>query len=73
MDDALLSTMYQSGRSWPVSDNALEPHGICGSNFAYIFILTLSRHRDDASPSNISAGRDLLMKMLITLEPHGIF
>ena len=26
-----------------------------------------------ASPSIISAGRGVLVKMLITLEPHGIF
>ena len=28
---------------------------------------------DDASPCIILAGRALLVKMLITLEPHGIF
>ena len=28
---------------------------------------------DEASPSIILAGRALLVKMLITLEPHGIF
>ena len=28
---------------------------------------------DEASPSIILAGRALLIKMLITLEPHGIF
>ena len=28
---------------------------------------------DKASPSIILAGRALLVKMLITLEPHGIF
>ena len=28
---------------------------------------------DEASPSIILAGRDLLVKMLITLEPHGVF
>ena len=28
---------------------------------------------DKASPSIISAGQGLLVKMLITLEPHGIF
>ena len=28
---------------------------------------------DEASPTNIFAGRALLVKMLITLEPHGIF
>ena len=28
---------------------------------------------DEASPSIILAGRALLVKMLITFEPHGIF
>ena len=28
---------------------------------------------DEASPSIILAGRALLVKMIITLEPHGIF
>ena len=28
---------------------------------------------DEASPSIILAGQALLVKMLITLEPHGIF
>ena len=28
---------------------------------------------DEVSPSIILAGRALLVKMLITLEPHGIF
>ena len=28
---------------------------------------------DEASPSIILAGRALLVKMLITVEPHGIF
>ena len=55
----------------------LEPHGIFGSNFAYLCILTLSSHwykkkGDEASPSIILAGQALLVKMLITLEPHGI-
>ena len=31
------------------------------------------QNRDEASPSIILAGRALLMKMLITLEPCGIF
>ena len=55
----------------------LEPHGIFGSNFAYLCIYTLSSHRyekgDEASPSIILAGRALLMKILITREPHGVF
>ena len=52
---------------------SLEPHGIFGSNFVYLCILTLSSQCDEASPSIILAGRALLVKMLITLEPHGIF
>ena len=28
---------------------------------------------NEASPSNISAGQDPLVKMLIALEPHDIF
>ena len=55
----------------------LEPHGIFGSNFVYLCILTLSSHLyekdDEASPSIILAGLALLVKMFITLEPHGIF
>ena len=41
------------------------------------YILTLSSHwyekNDKVSPSIILAGRALLLKMLITLEPDGIF
>ena len=55
----------------------LEPHGIFGSNFVYLCILTLSSHWyekcDEASPSIILAGRALLVKMLITLEPRYAF
>ena len=57
----------------------LEPHGIFGSNFVYLCILTLSSHctgmkkGDKASPSIILVGQALLVKMLITLEPYGIF
>ena len=52
----------------------LEPHGIYGSNFAYLFIFTLfkvtgMRNGDEALPSNDLAGRGLLVKILITLEP----
>ena len=53
----------------------LEPDGIFGSNFVYFCILTLSSNwyakRCKASPSIILTGRALLLKMLITLEPHG--
>ena len=31
------------------------------------------QYGDEASPSIISAGRALLVKMLTTVEPHGIF
>ena len=56
----------------------LEPHGLFGSNFVYLCILTLSsrwykKKCDEASLSIILAGQALLVKMLITLEPHGIF
>ena len=55
----------------------LERHGIFGSNFLHLCILTLSSHwyekGDEASPSIILAVRALLVKMLITLKPHGIF
>ena len=51
----------------------LELDGIFGSNFVYLCILTLYNHwyeeDDAASPSIILAGRALLVKMLITLEP----
>ena len=54
----------------------LEPHGIFGSNFVHLCILTLSSNRyekcDEASPSIILAGQALLVKMLITLERHDI-
>ena len=57
----------------------LEPDGIFGSNFIYMYLcsLTFSSHwyekGDKASASIILAGRALVVKMLITLEPHGIF
>ena len=45
--------------------------------YTFKCILTLSSHwygeGDEASPSIICAGRALLVKMLITLEPHGKF
>ena len=50
----------------------LEPDGIFRSMLLYL-ILTLSSHwyenGDEASPSIILAGRALLVKMLISLEP----
>ena len=48
----------------------LEPYGIFGSKFAYLFILTLSNHWNAKMVSIISAGQCLLVKMLINL---GIF
>ena len=56
----------------------IEPYRIFGSKFAYLFILILSIHPgmqndDEGLPSIILVGQYLLVKMLITLEPHGIF
>ena len=56
----------------------VEPYRIFGSNFAYLFILILSIHRGirnggGALPSIILAGQCILLKMLISLERHGIF
>ena len=34
---------------------------------------TVTKTNDEASPSIILAGQALLVKMIITLEPHGIF
>ena len=55
----------------------VEPHGIFGSNFVYIYVFnhcqaTGMKKSNEALPSIILAGRALLVKMLITLEPHGI-
>ena len=48
-----------------------------GSNFAYLYILTLSSHimqnGDEALPSISPAGRSQLVKMRTTLVPHGMF
>ena len=55
---------HHSGRSG-------SPHGIFGSNFAYLHCPATGMQKDDeASPSTILAGRGILLKMLITLEPH---
>ena len=56
----------------------LELHGMFGSNFVYLCILTLHSHwygkkGKEASPTMILAGRDLFVKMLITLEPRYAF
>ena len=78
-DEALLS-ISPAGRGQLVKMlTTLEPHGIFGSNFAYLYILTFNcpatdmQNGDKASPSISPTGRDFLIKMLIILEPHGIF
>ena len=48
----------------------IEPHGIFGSNFAYLF-LTLSSHCM-VCKTLTRLRRGLMVKMLITLEPHSI-
>ena len=52
--------------------------GYLDQNFAYLYILILSSHPgmqngDESLSSIILAGQGLLVKMNITLEPHGIF
>ena len=53
---------------------ALEPHDIFWSNFAYLYISTLSRHwyakRGRGFAEQQSSWSWLVSKMLITLEPH---
>ena len=55
----------------------LEPDGILDKPLHTCALLHYSdtgmHNGDEASPSIILAGRGLLVKMLITLEPHGIF
>ena len=55
----------------------LKLHGIFGSNFVYLCILSLSSHwyekGEEASPSIILASRALLVKMLVSLEPRRAF
>ena len=54
----------------------LERHGIFESNFAYLFYhcpATGMQNGDAALQSIIFAGQGILVKMLITLEPHHIF
>ena len=57
----------------------LEPHGIFEYYLAYLYILTLSSHwpgmqnGDEASPSISPADSGILVKILITHEPHNIF
>ena len=54
----------------------LEPYGIFGSDFAYLSILycpaTGMQNGAEGLPSIILAGRGLLVRMIITLEPQGI-
>ena len=54
-----------------------ETHGRFGSNFADLFILTFSSQCKMVMwlcrASFLFAGRGLLVKMLITLEPHHTF
>ena len=55
-----------------------EPYRILGSNSAYLFILILFTHPGmqngaEGLPSIVLAGHGILVKMLITLEPHVYF
>ena len=54
----------------------LVAHVIFGSNFAYLFQycpVTGIQNGDKGMPSCILVGQGILMKMLITLEPHCVF
>ena len=56
----------------------LEPCRIFESKFAFLFILILSKtygmqNGGEGLPSIIMAGQDVLVEMLIHLEPRGIF
>ena len=55
----------------------LDSHGILVKTlYTYVFQHCPAidmKKGDKSSPSIILAGRGLLVKMLITLEPHGIF
>ena len=50
----------------------LKPHGVFGSN-AYLFILTLSSHLEAKQYEALSADSGHFVKMLIYIEPHGLF
>ena len=55
---------------------APEPHGISKSNFTDLFkhcANTGMQNDYETLPSIILAGSGLLVKMLITLELHGVF
>ena len=63
---------------WSVKILTLEPYGIYGSNCAFLFVKILSSHPSmqnggEGLSSIILAGQGILVKMLITFEPHGIF
>ena len=51
MDEGLLSIMSAGGGQLVKNLITLEPHGILGSNFAYLFILTFAKHRVGQSRS----------------------
>ena len=53
----------------------LEPYGVFGSDFAYLFLSSHSgvQNGGEGLPGIILAGQCLLVKMLIALEPHGVF
>ena len=78
MDEGLLSIISASYGQLKKKFITLEPHGIVGSNFTYLFILTSSSHLyakkgDEAWPIIILAGQGLIVKMLITFKPHHIY
>ena len=54
----------------------LDPYGLFGPKFAYLFILILSSHwyqnGGEGLPKSCRVVRPF-SEMLITLEPHGIF
>ena len=52
----------------------LEPYGIFGSNFVYLFVPgTCIQNHEESLSRDILVIRDLSVKILITFEPHGIF
>ena len=78
MDEALLSIRLSIRGQLVKSLITLEQPGIFGSNFAYLYILSLPvtgiQNGYEAMPSiSLAAGRGQLVKTLITLESHGIF
>ena len=50
----------------------LEPYRIAGSNLAYLFLLIVFIHPCMQGPGITLAGLCILVKMLITVEPHSI-